>query len=155
MKRSMTGLLVIVVLVLAVVAAAFLVTSGQKQSTSSNQCSKNESGLASVLGRMTLQPGTDAGNLTLTVDNSTCSSITGVTVTASQPAIDGVVNSTFIDYYGSPISTSNRLPAGEEASGYLAVSGVTAAQHYNLTVKVSFYSSSATQTLTVILVPGS
>ena len=154
MERSRTGLLVVVILVLAVLAAGFLVISDQKHSTSSNQCSKNGSGLASVLGRMTVQSGTNAGNLTLTVDNSTCSSITGVTVTASQPAIAGVVNSTFIDYYGSPVSSSNRLPAGQVASGYLAVSGVTTGQQYKLTVSVSFYSSSTTQTLTVILVPG-
>ncbi len=122
MKSSRTGPLVIGILVLAVLAAAFLLISDQKPGNSTSQCSKDESGLASVLGRMTIQTGTNAGNLTLTVDNSTCSSITGVTVTASQPAISGVVNSTFVEYYGSPVSATNRLPAGEVASGYLEVS---------------------------------
>ncbi|MGD0637006.1 MAG: hypothetical protein ABSA72_03075 [Nitrososphaerales archaeon] len=154
MKRSTTGLVIISILVLAVVAAAYLVTSDKKQGSLSAQCAKGESGLASVLGRMTMQSGTDSGNLTLTVDNSTCSPIVAVTVSASQPTIAGVVNSTFVDFYGSPVSASNRLPSGEVASGYLAVSGVTVGQQYKLTVLVSFYASSTPQTLTVILVPG-
>ncbi len=154
MKRSRTGLLVIGILALAVVAGAYLVISDQKQGTPTSQCSKNGSGLASVLGRMVVQPGTSAGNLTLTVDNSTCSSIIGVTVTASQPAISGVVNSTFVDYYGSPVCATNRLPAGQVAIGYVVVSGITAGQQYKLTVMVRFYSSSTAQTLTLILVPG-
>ena len=143
MERARRELLVIIILVVAVIAAGFLLLSDQRAPSSTSKCTPGESSLATVLGTLTVPSGGSTGNLTMTVENSTCSSITGIMVTAAQPTLAGVVNSTFVEYYGTPVSASNALPVGQGAAGQLHVTGIAAGQQYRLTVKVTFSSGAA------------
>jgi hypothetical protein len=152
MASARVQLLIIGILVVAVVAAGLLLISDQRSPTHGNKCTPGEASPATLLGTLTVPAGGTAGNLTLTLENSTCSSITAVTITASQPGISGIVNSTFIEYYGTPISVSNPLPVGQNAIGQLHVEGLATGQQYKLTLRVTLSSGEPAQTLTMILV---
>jgi len=106
-----------------------------------------------MFGMITLQSGSAASNLTLTVTDTTCTPITGVTVTSVDPQLAGVVNTPFVEFNGVLISAASPLPAGQLGTGSLPVTGVTAGQKYVFTVQVAFASGTTTQTETFEMYP--
>ncbi|MGA2198572.1 MAG: hypothetical protein ABSG45_01400 [Nitrososphaerales archaeon] len=150
MKRSRMGAIVAIAVVLVVVALAAFVIVGRSDSS---KCSSTGTSLATMFGRISVPNGPTGSNFTLTVINSTCSPITGITVTSVQPQIAGVVNSTFVEYNGTVVNPSNPLPEGQLGTGSLAVSGIDAGQKYVFTIAIDFSSGSVPQTETMEIYP--
>ncbi len=150
MKRPRMAVMVAIAVVLVVVAFAVFVIVDRSES---NKCSNTGTSLVSMFGSISVPYGPAGSNFTLTVINSTCSPITGITVVSVQPQIAGVVNSTFVQYNGTVVNPSSPLPAGQLGTGSLAVSGIDAGQKYVFTITIDFSSGSVPQTETMEIYP--
>ncbi len=153
MKRSRVILIVAIVASLAVVLALTSYIITQQQASAS--CSRSATTLVTMFGKISLPTGSVGSNLTLTVTNTTCSPITGITVVSVQPQIAGVANSSFVEFNGNLVTPSSPLPAGQLGTGSIAVSGIASGQEYILTVKVDFAPGTAAQTETMVMYPES
>jgi len=152
MKRSRTGLVVLIalLLVVAVGAIAYVDLRGH---TPGSQCPGGEEALATLSGTMTAGSGSAPGQLSLRVLDSACASIEGVEISTISPYLSGVVTgTTFVSYGGGPVGATNPLPLGQTASGQLPVYGATVGERYTLTVEVSLASGGVPQELTLVLV---
>jgi hypothetical protein len=117
------------------------------------KCSESATSLVGMFGMVTLQTGSNGSSLTLTVTDTTCTPITGVTVLSVDPQIAGVANTPFVEFNGMIISPASPLPAGQLGTGSLSVKGVQAGQKYVLTVQVDFASGTTAQTETFEMYP--
>lgn len=150
MKRSWIALVVAVVAVATVVSA--IAINAQQRSAS---CSQSDTTLVTMFGKISLPEGSLGSNLSITVTNTTCVPVVGITVTSVQPQLAGVVNTAFVAYDGVVVNATNPLPAREIATGSIPVSGVVSGQQYTLTVSVLFAPGYAAQTETLELYPES
>jgi len=97
--------------------------------------------------------GTTSGTFTVEIDGSACSPITGFAITSIHPQLDGVVNASFVDYKGKPISPTNPEPVGKPVYGSISVSNATVGQtfsfNYTITAKYPGWGSSGASAFNV------
>ncbi len=111
---------------------------------------------ASVYGvEMGVSPGSDTGNLTLSILNDACGFVSGVVVMTMRPTLNGtedlsvpslVTNASFVEYNGSSVSPSNTIPLdGGIGSGSLSVQNVSPNQSYTMEIAILFTNANPDQ----------
>ena len=135
----------VIVLVLVVAAAAYAgFDEYQSYNSPAAICQREaddtELGFISVMPAIHVQNGTNTGVLTVEVGGSACSPIVGFMITSIHPVVSGVVNASFVEYQGIPISKTNPELIDQPALGSIPVSNVTAGQRYSIVYNVALQS---------------
>lgn len=147
MKRRNS--VIVAVIVLAIVVAVAVGDYEYSVEQRNAECSQSATNLVGMFGMVSLPTELIGSSLSLTVTDTTCTPIVGITVTSVQPEIAGVVNASFVKFNGVLVSPTSPLPGGHIGTGSVAVTGITAGENYTLTVVISFASGTVSQTETM------
>jgi hypothetical protein len=137
-KRTITA----VTIILIVIVAAVALTEYQDYNSPLAKCERDAAqgdsqvGFIRVNPSITVEPGTTSGNLTVTLQNNVCAPISGFVITAVQPLLSGVINSSFIEYQGALVAPAHPVPLDKAASGSIILSDISANQSYTLSYVV-------------------
>lgn len=155
MRRILTW--AIVLLVVGASVSYVGITQYQSYNTPLAKCQREAAqgydlGAPLIISNIYVQFGTDSGVLSVKVDGSGCSAITGLTITSIRPFLSGVVNTSFLEYQGVPVGPSHPVPLNEPSYGSIAVSNVSIGRDYSfsyiLTTQDGQFGSSGEITLT-------
>ena len=139
----MRRIIVAVIVIIVIAAACIGFVEYQNYNSPSGKCQREaaqgdaEVGIIDVYPNISVRSGTTSGILTVNIDGSACSPITGFTITSIHPLVNGVVNTPFVEYQGILVSATHPEPTGEPASGSIPVSNVTIGQAYSINYTIT------------------
>jgi hypothetical protein len=151
MRRLKVAVIVVAVLTAAVVV---YVAYGPLNSPVA-VCERGGAGIGSgvlVNAAMSVMPGENSGNLTLTLQDQSCEYISGAEVTSMRPAVvvggipheenisdsSLITNASFVSYNGGLVSPTNSVPLGGSAMGSISINGVEVGTSYTMDIVISF-----------------
>ncbi len=147
MKSRSKLTLTVIIIVAIVVIGAVGYTEYQTYNSPTAKCDRNAAqgdsavGEILVFSNIIVNQGTNAGNLTMRLSGSACAPISDFVITAVNPFLSGVVNASFIEYQGVLVSPAHPEPIGQQASGSISLSNVSATQSYTFTYKIALATS--------------
>jgi hypothetical protein len=150
MKRRVAVIVVVALVAVSAIAIGLYENSVQQRN---EKCSESATSPVGMFGMVSLPTGSNMSTLALTVTDTTCTPIVGISVTSVDPQIGGNVNTPFVEFNGTVIGPASPLPAGQLGTGSIPVTGIASGQKYVLTVVVQFATGITAQTETFEMYP--